>query len=332
MTDMKKEVSRQMIAGLGSALVDVLAKEDDHFLQSISDIKGGMTLVANEFIEDVCRKLTGDPLIVPGGAACNTIIGIGRLGGKARFVAKRGKDRMGTFFEDDLRNNNVEPCLSHSDSPNGRVLSIITPDAQRSMFTCLGAAAELSPGDITDECFKGAAIVLIEAYLLYNSPSPVMAAIAAARKAGARIAMDLSSFTVVQDFKKLLENEIVPDVDILIANEDEARAFTGYSEEDMAINALSAKAEIAVLKIGKRGSYIAHQGQVIHIPPMGDGAAADTTGAGDLWAAGFLYGLVNGYPLEKCGEIASACGYEVCQVVGAKIPEDGWDRIKKLLI
>jgi sugar/nucleoside kinase (ribokinase family) len=145
------------------------------------------------------------------------------------------------------------------------------------------------------------------------------------------ISLDLASFTVVEQSLGLLERLVADYVDILIANEDEARAFTGESEEKPALRALSEKANIAVLKVGPRGSHIADGGEVVHIQPMGDGTALDTTGAGDLWAAGFLFGLVNGYGLEKCGRLGSACGYEVCQVIGASIPDEGWERIKKLL-
>ena len=120
-------------------------------------------------------------------------------------------------------------------------------------------------------------------------------------------------------------------VDILIANEDEARVYTGESEAQPAIRALSRGVDIAVLKRGAQGSLISRGGRIVTIPAEGDGRAVDTTGAGDLWASGFLFGLVEGYPLKKCGAVGSACGYEVCQVVGASIPEDGWRRIRKLL-
>ncbi|MBT8352289.1 MAG: adenosine kinase, partial [Deltaproteobacteria bacterium] len=120
-------------------------------------------------------------------------------------------------------------------------------------------------------------------------------------------------------------------VDILIANEDEARVFTGLSDEKESVRALSQNVEIAVLKVGERGSYIASKGKIIKIAPKTVVNAVDTTGAGDLWASGFLFGFANGYSLEKCGELGSACGSEVCKVVGAQIPEEGWNRIKKLL-
>ena len=319
-----------MIAGIGSALVDILIHEDDDFLAKMGAAKGGMTLVGKEDIERTLAMSSAKASVVPGGSACNTVIGIGSLGGSARFVGKCGSDKMGKLIEDDLKRQNVEPALLRADSPTGCSLSIITPDAQRSMFTYLGASAETRPEEITVDSFKDAAVVLVEGYLLYN-PDLIKTSLAAAQKAGAKIALDLASYTVVAESKELLEHLVVTYVDILIANEDEAEAYTGYSDERQALEALAAKTDIAVLKVGPRGSYVTHAGDTIAVKPMGDGKALDTTGAGDLWAAGFLFGLVKGYPIEQCGRLGSACGYEVCQGIGANIPEDGWERIKKLL-
>ena len=322
--------NKQLIVGVGSALVDILAHEEDDFLNRTGAIKGGMTYVSKEFIEKTLSLASNRSSLVPGGSACNTIVGIGKLGGQARFIGKCGNGKMGQFFESDLKRQNVEPLLLRSDSPTGRVLSIITPDAQRSMFTFLGASAESSPQDITKDFFSDAAIVHIEGYLLFN-PDLILTVLKMAQQSGARISLDLASFNVVQESHELVEQIVESFVDILIANEDEARAFTGHRDEARAIEALSKKVEIAVLKVGEQGSFIACSGQIVPIQPKTGGAAIDTTGAGDLWAAGFLYGLVNGYSLEQCGELGSACGYEVCQVIGANIPDAGWERIKKLL-
>jgi len=324
------EKNKKLIVGVGSALIDILAHEDDAFLVKTGAIKGGMTYVDNDFIEHVLSLTTSQPRIVPGGSACNTVVGIGNLGGPARFVGKSGKGPMGDFFENGLKKNNVDPALFKSASPTGRVLSIITPDAQRSMLTFLGAASETQPDEITEKCFENAAIVHIEGYLLFNEDL-ILAALKAAKTAGALISLDLASFNVVEESKTLLKTIVKEFVDILIANEDEAMAYTGYTDETQALRALSKEGPIAALKLGERGSYISHSGRVVKVEPKGSGKAVDTTGAGDLWAAGFLFGLVNGYSLEKCGELGSACGYEVCQVVGASIPEKGWQRIKRLI-
>ena len=322
--------NRQLITGIGSALVDILIHEDDEYLTRIGAAKGGMTLVDKADIERILAGSSARSSVVPGGSACNTVIGVGNLGGKARFVGKCGSGKMGDLIVADLKAQNVEPLLLRADSPTGCSLSIITPDAQRTMFTHLGASAETRPEDISVDSFAEAAVVLVEGYLLHN-PDLIKASLAAAQKAGARIALDLASYTVVAESKGLLEHLIDAYVDILIANEDEAEAYTGHKDEGRALKALAAEVDIAVLKVGPRGSYVAHAGDTIAVKPMGDGSALDTTGAGDLWAAGFLFGLVNGYSIEKCGRLGSACGYEVCQVVGASIPDEGWSRIKKLL-
>ena len=319
--------NRTLIVGIGSALVDILAHENDEFLSKAGAAKGGMIYVESKNIDRILSMLSEPPVIVPGGSACNTMVGIAKLGGNARFIGKNGMDEPARFFEDSLKKTGADPIILKSSSPTGRVLSIVTPDAQRSMLTYLGAAAELSAQDISENFFESAAIVHVEGYLLFNRE--LITAIAeAAKRVGAKFSLDLASFTVVEASKEFLEPFVKNYADILIANEDEAFAFTGHRDEDDAIRTLSRNADIAVLKLGKRGSMISSSGQITRIAPMGDGRAVDTTGAGDLWASGFLFGLINGYPMEKCGQIASACGYEVCQVMGASIPEEGWKRIR----
>jgi sugar/nucleoside kinase (ribokinase family) len=327
----KKDPRRRLIAGVGSALVDILLLESEQFLVSHGAKKGGMVHVeSNTAIDDILSKSSAKQSIVPGGSACNTIVGIGRLGGPARFVGKRGNDDLGRLFEASLKNQNVEPILFTSNSPTGRVLSIITPDTQRSMFTFLGAASDMKPEEILPRYFEDAALVHIEGYLLFNRDL-LIASLKAAQKCGTLISLDLASYTVVEASKDILDDIVNDYVDIVIANEDEARAFTGIKSEGKALLSLAQKADTAVLKIGKRGSLISHHGTVTKVDRMGSGAAVDTTGAGDLWASGFLYGLVNDYSIEACGKLASACGYEVCQVVGASIPDEGWKRIKKCM-
>lgn len=318
------------ITGIGNTLVDILINETDQFLEELGKEKGGMTLVDYQDIETILTKTANTPSIVPGGAACNTIVGVANLGGKAGFIGCRGDDNHGQIFEKELIRCRVEPVISTGTSPTGNALSVVTPDAQRSMFTYLGASAELDPGAIASDMFKECAIAVIEGYLLFN-PDLMMASLNAAREAGAMIALDLASFEVVNASKEILEMIVNDYVDILIANEDEAKAYTGHEDESPALEKLSQNVAYAVLKVGARGSYVSHQNKVTRINALTGKEPVDTTGAGDLWAAGFLYGLAHGMPIEKSGEIASACGYEVCQVMGAQIPEAGWEKIKKLV-
>jgi sugar/nucleoside kinase (ribokinase family) len=328
--ELKIPENRKIIVGVGSALMDMLAKEPDAFMDRLGVEKGGMNLVDQHYIDQLLAQTSSTPSVVSGGSACNTAFGVAKLGGRGRFVGKMGDDELGELFKQDLTNNQVEPVLFNSTTPTGRVLSVITPDAQRSMFTYLGASAEMHPDEISLDCFTDAAIVHVEGYLLFNRDL-MMAVLKTAKDNGSLISLDLASFNVVEASMDILDDIIKEYVDILIANEDEAKAYCGHTNEANALKALAENADMAVLKLGPKGSLVACQDKITTIAPMGSGKALDTTGAGDLWASGFLFGMVNGYSFEKSGQLASACGYEVCQVIGAKIPEDGWARIKKFL-
>ncbi|MDA8142029.1 MAG: adenosine kinase [Desulfobacteraceae bacterium] len=322
----KMKPQREKVTGVGSALVDILAREDDSFLQRVGAIKGGMTYTEKDFIDQAVHLTTTPPQLVPGGSACNTVVGISRLGGKSQFIGKCGRGPMGQLFRKGLERQGVESMLFTSASYTGRVLSIVTPDAQRSMLTYLGASAETRPDEISPECFQDAAIVHIEGYLLFN-PDLILAVLNAAQQAGAVISLDLASFNVVEEARGILPDLIRQYVDILIANEDEAFAYTRSKSESDSLRALSADANLAILKLGARGSLVAHDGRFLSAKAKGDGQAIDTTGAGDLWASGFLYGLSKRLPLEQCMDLGSVCGYEVCQVMGATIPDERWKAI-----
>ena len=330
MGELKIPENRTAVVGVGSALMDILAQEPDHFMVRLGVEKGGMNLVDQVYIDQLVAQTSSPLSIVSGGSACNSAIGVAKLGGAGRFVGKMGSDEMGRLFIQDLINNRVDPVLLNSETPTGRVLSVISPDAQRSMFTYLGASAEMLPDEISQNCFNDAAVVHVEGYLLFNRDL-MMAVLRAAKKSGALVSLDLASFNVVEESLDVLEDIIRDYVDILIANEDEAKAYCGHANEQKALTAMSKNVSLAALKLGSRGSYIACGNQIFTIAPQGSGEAVDTTGAGDLWASGFLFGMVNGYPIEKSGQLASACGHEVCQVIGAKIPEDGWERIRRLI-
>ena len=325
----KPDSDRKRIVGIGSALVDILVPTDDAFVAQTGVPKGGMIYFDPPVIDQVLKAAGAAPQIVPGGAACNTITGVAQLGGKTRFLGKRGRDDFGEQFEAALVRHGVDTHLVDSATPTGRVLSLITPDSQRTMLTYLGASSEMRPDEVLSAAFKDCAVALIEGYLVYNHDL-FRHAMQSAREAGARIALDLASFTVVEENLQTLTSIVTRYVDILIANEDEARAFTGQKDEMTALKMLTEQAELAVVKLGARGSLISFGDQTLNIPAHGEGPVVDTTGAGDLWAAGFLHGLVAGLPLTQCGQLASVCGYEVCRVVGASIPPDGWRRIRPI--
>jgi len=187
---------KKKITGIGSALVDLLLPGDDDFIEALGAEKGGMTLVDDQFIADALARSGEEPEVVSGGSACNTIVGVGMLGGEAAFIGKCGQDEFGRKFTTDLRDSRVSPRLFSSSAPTGTVLSVVTPDAQRTMFTHLGASTELDPDKITPELFADTAVAVVEGYLLFN-PDLMMATVRAAKAAGAWISLDLASFEVV---------------------------------------------------------------------------------------------------------------------------------------
>lgn len=319
---------RKTVIGVGSALMDLLVHEDDYYLQRLGAAKGGMLLVDADFADIALQATTKPVSVAPGGSACNTIVGIARLGGAARFVGMAGRDEIGERYVREITASGVDARVGLIDASSGRVLSVITPDAQRSMFTFLGASAEMSPADILPIQFADAAVAHIEGYLCFNGEL-IKAVLKTARQAGVKICLDLASYTVVEGAGDLLHELVDEYVDILLANEDEARVFTGLTDEARALEQMAGRVEVAVLKKGKRGSLIQADGRVYAVDALLGGGVIDTTGAGDLWAAGFLYGFVHGLPWEQCGRLASACGFEVCLVNGAAIPDEGYARIRE---
>ena len=312
--------------GVGAALVDLLLEESDDFVASLGVEKGGMNFAETTMIENALKRSGKEYEVVPGGSACNTLVGIGMLGGESKFIGRIGGDELGGVFADGIKKANVEASLINSDEDTGRVLSVVTPDAQRTMFPSLGASASLSDSDFSLSDFESAAIVHVEGYLAFNEPV-FRSVINLANEAGAKISLDLASFDVVNAKRELLDEYINKGmIQILIANEDEARAYTGKEEQE-ALAELAPKCEIAIVKLGAKGALIHRDGQTYETPAQVV-KAIDTTGAGDLWAAGFLYGLVNEWGIPDAAKLGASCGAEVVQIMGAVIPAEGWSRIQ----
>jgi sugar/nucleoside kinase (ribokinase family) len=311
------------VVGVGAALVDLLVEEKDQFVAAMGSPKGGMTLVELPTI-DSALKTTEAPLkVVPGGSACNTMVGIGNLGGKARMIGRLGNDDLGKVFLDGLHKAGVDRRILHSEMATGRVLSVVTPDAQRTMFTYLGASTQLGPEDVTMDDFSDAGLVYLEGYLLFNRPL-VEKILETAKKAQAKVVLDLGSYQVVEICRDFLE-QILPSVDVVLANEDEAKAYTGMAEAE-SLEILAGKVGTAVVKLGKKGVLLA-QGKARFQVEANVVKAIDTTGAGDLWASGFVYGLTQGMSLDNAARLGCKVGSEVVQVMGAVIPEAGWKRV-----
>lgn len=313
------------VLGMGAALVDVLANVSDEWIAAQGVQKGGMNMVDWPQMEKFLGSLE-KPIRVPGGSTCNTMVGVAKLGGRAAFISKVAKDELGDLFQAHLKNSGVESKMGLSDVATGCVFSAVTPDAQRSMWTFLGASDFLVSEDFVPALFDEVSLLYAEGYRAFNADC-FKKSFTLARSLGVETALDFSSFGVVdtcrKTFDELFENKMI---DIIIANEDEAFAYAGV-KEDAALDVLAKKAKVAVVKIGKRGALIAKDGKVTRVQ-AGPAKAIDTTGAGDLWASGFIYGYMNGWDMERAGNLGSVVSNEVVQVMGAQIPEEGWARIK----
>jgi sugar/nucleoside kinase (ribokinase family) len=314
------------ILGMGNALTDILLQiEHDEVLLSLNLPKGSMQLVNADISEQIGAALSSyTKIMATGGSASNTINGLTRLGVSAGFVGKIGKDEVGTFFTNDSLNNGVTPHLLQSETPSGRCIVLISLDGERTMCTFLGAASELNADDLKLEMFNGYDIFHIEGYLVQNHDL-IRAAVQLAKQAGLQVSIDLASYNIVEENLAFLNEIIRQYVDIVFANEEEARAFTGKEPTDALIH-ISDHCDIAVVKVGKEGSFIKSGADTVQVKPR-LANCIDTTGAGDLYAAGFLYGLACDYSLEICGRIGSLVSGNVVEVLGAKMTDDVWKTI-----
>ena len=318
------------LIGVGSPLVDLLLEVDDAFLEKhVEGAKGGMELVDDVAIAEVLKSQRKKPLQAPGGAAANTTVGCAQLGIKCAFIGSCGDDDYATYFREALAEHHCEARLvAQPDQHTGHVLSLVTPDAERTMRTTLGAAGMLEPSQFSAETFAGAKVVMLEGYTLFN-PELTRAIANAAKDAGCKLALDMASFEVVQANHAILDDLLKNRVDIVFANEDEAAAWHSDGIE-AAIYDLAKHCEVAVVKLGKEGAWIC-QGEERHHVDAQLVEALDTTGAGDTWAAGFLAGYIRGLPLDVCGNVGAMASAAVVQVLGAQVPQDAWQPIQGYL-
>jgi sugar/nucleoside kinase (ribokinase family) len=318
------------ILGIGNALVDVMTLIDnDNILEKFSLPKGSMQLVDGEISAQI-KSGTSDfkRNLVSGGSAANTIHGLAMLGVETGFIGSVGKDDTGDFFESDMKKAGVKTLLSRGNSVTGTAVALISPGSERTFATHLGAAVDLNADDLNPDDFKNYDILYLEGYLIINK-ALVERTCRIAKDNNMKIAIDLSSYNVVEaklnDFRELIEKY----VDIVFANEEEAKSFTGMAPVD-ALNSISTICDIAVIKVGKEGSLIKRGEEVIRIGTI-PVQCIDTTGAGDLYASGFLYGYANGLSLEKCGSFGSVLAGHVIEIVGARMDEHRWKKILKIL-
>ena len=316
------------ILGIGNALVDVLVNIDNDEILSANGLdKGGMVMIDADRKRELHKGIAQmKQVCATGGSTSNTIHGLARLGAPAGYIGKVGHDAMGDFFRKEMEHFGVTPHLIDSDIDTGIATTFISADAERTFATYLGAAATMTPDELDPAVFDGYDCVHVEGYLIFNHDL-ILRICQIAKEKGLQISMDMASYNIIEanyDFVKMLLTDYV---DIIFANEEEAKAFTGVENVE-ALHALSEYCPVAIVKVGKDGSYIKLNGEVTAIAPV-DAKRIDTTGAGDIYASGFLYGFVNNYSALKSGNLASYLSARLIEYVGAKLPDEEWMKIKK---
>ncbi len=321
----------QKVIGLGNVLVDILVKiETEDTLKGLNLPKGSMQLIDGARYGEINRWMQGKDLRrTTGGSAANTILALANLGAAPGFIGKKGKDENGRFF--------TENCVAHHISfdyiedeslATGVASTFITPDGQRTFATYLGAAAALRPVDIKMSHFEGYDLFYIEGYMVQNH-DVINRAVYLAHAAGLKVGLDLASYNIVEQEREFFA-ELLKNVDIVFANEEESYAYTHKSPEE-SVHELAKLCETAVVKIGKRGSLVCRGAEEVQVPSLPNVKVTDTTAAGDYFAAGFLYGMCNGRSLEDCARYGTLLAGNIVQVVGTQLPESTWQEIRAIV-
>ncbi|MEP3480491.1 MAG: adenosine kinase [Fuerstiella sp.] len=310
------------VYGVGNALVDVQAQVSDELLQKAGFDKGIMTLVDDAQQKQLLDLLTGMNLNrCAGGSAANTIVGIADFGGKAAYVGKVADDEVGSFFRGEMRDMGVSfEVVSAAEGQSGTCAIMITDDAQRTMMTNLGVSATLSEADINEDELKQAKYVYIEGYLLTGDTSKAAAykAMELAQKHGVKVAFTASDPFLVNMLRDEMIKLIEGPVDLFFCNEDEAKSLTGLEDPVACAAEIHKHAENVAMTLGANGSILMHEKQAIAIEGV-TVDAIDTTGAGDMYAGGLLYGITNGLNWKQAGHLASHAAGRIVSQLGARM-------------
>lgn len=309
------------VLGIGNAIVDIIGRCDDAFLARHGAPKGHMRLVDAETVSRLYKDM-GPGVEVSGGSVANTMVGIASFGGRAAFIGKVAEDEFGRIFAHDIRAAGVhfETPLSTSGVPTARCLILVTPDGERTMNTYLGVSPDLNRGEVNPELIQSAGIIFLEGYL-FDRPEAKDAfrqAAGIAAAAGRKVALSLSDGFCVDRHREEFLDLVKNSVDILIANENEITSLYQVATFEEAMERAQADAELAVLTRSAQGSVICEKGKEPIVIPAMAADVVDVTGAGDLYAAGFLYGFARGLDLATAGRLGSIAAAEVISHFGAR--------------
>ena len=313
------------VVGIGNAIVDVLAHAEDDFLEQHGLAKGAMTIIDAETAEKI-YGLMGSGIEVSGGSAANTIAGISSLGGAGAFIGKVCDDQLGSVFTHDIRATGVsfESTPDAGGAATARCLICVTPDAERTMQTFLGACVDLGPEDVDAQVVGASKVVYLEGYL-FDPPRAKEAffkAAAIAKEAGRQVALSLSDPFCVGRYRDEFVDLVNNHVNILFANEDEIKSLYQVDDFDEALQQVRGHCDIAALTRSSQGSVIVAGDEIHVLDAEKVEKVVDTTGAGDSYAAGFLYGLTQGKDLATCGRIGGIMAAEIISHYGARAERD----------
>ena len=317
------------VYGVGNALVDIQAQVTDETLHRLRFPKGVMTLVDEDTQQRVLGALEGAPITrCAGGSAANTILGVADFGGRAAYAGKVGNDALGEFCLEDMRRMGVTIEVPPAPGHTGTSVILITEDAQRTMLTSLGVSATLSPDDIAEEEIRNSKYVYIEGYLFAGASTKAAAlrAIELAKRHGVRVAFTVSDPFLIHSFRDEFWELIKGPVDLLFCNLEEARSLTGLVDPIECAYEIHRDAQNVALTLSENGSILMHEGEVIPIEAV-PVTPVDTTGAGDMYAAGLLYGITCGLSWKQAGHVASHAAARIVTQLGARLknrftPED----------
>lgn len=309
------------VLGIGNAIVDVLTKADDAFLSQHGLVKGSMMLI-DEARADTLYAAMGPGVEISGGSCGNTMAGVASFGGKGAYIGKVRDDQLGAVFGHDLRATGVsfETASATTGPATARCLILVTPDAQRTMNTYLGACTGLGPNDIDTARVGAAQVTYVEGYL-WDAPAAkqaVLKAFDAAHAAGRKVSITLSDSFCVHRYRDEFRDLVRNKVDILFGNEAEIKALYEVETFEQALEAVRKDAKIAALTRSEKGSVVVKGSETYEVPAAPVAKIVDTTGAGDLYAAGFLFGFTHGKPLAECARLGGIAAAEVISHVGAR--------------
>lgn len=303
------------VTAIGNALVDVISNTSDLFLQQQGITKGAMTLIDADQAKKLYASI-GPALEISGGSAANTVAGIASLGGKTAFMGKVAKDQLGDIFHHDLKAQGVHfinQADAHSKVPTGQCIVLVTPDAQRSMNTCLGIAVDFGPSDVQPALIRDSMVTYLEGYL-FDPPEAQKAfrlAASVVRETHRKLSLSLSDVFCVNRHRTAFRTLIQDEVDILFANQGELMALYEVAHLKEALDIVRNECAIAVTTCGEKGAIVTAGDVTLEISAVPVSKVVDTTGAGDLFAAGFLYGFTQGKPLAEAGRIAAVAAAEI---------------------